>query len=139
MSDDSDSTADRPVEILDQPAPTPRPDLPTSWELVIADVEVRYPLAIPWMQTDELIGRVVADMRDRDRVGRERYGTPLTSYNGRDSIVDLYQELLDAAVYARTAITEGSLGFVGIYHSLLDHVMNVRAHIEARDAARRGA
>lgn len=50
--------------------------------------------------------RVIEDMRERDRVGRERYGTPLQSHNGRDGLVDLYQELLDAVVYIRKEIAE---------------------------------
>lgn len=47
-------------------------------------------------------------MRARDDVGRERYGTPLQAFNGRDAMVDLYQELLDAAVYARQVLAERS-------------------------------
>lgn len=49
---------------------------------------------------------VVADMQERDKVGRQRYGTPLQPNNGRDPLVDLYQELLDAVVYCRQAIYE---------------------------------
>lgn len=51
-------------------------------------------------------GLVLADMQARDQLGRARYGTPLQPFNGRDALVDLYQELLDAAVYARQAIYE---------------------------------
>jgi hypothetical protein len=49
---------------------------------------------------------VLADMRQRDQMGRDRYGTPLQPHNGRDALVDLYQELLDAAVYCRQVIYE---------------------------------
>lgn len=49
---------------------------------------------------------VIEDMRERDRVGRERYGTPLQAHNGRDALVDAYQEALDLAVYLRQAIEE---------------------------------
>jgi hypothetical protein len=49
---------------------------------------------------------VIEDMRDRDRVGRERYGTPLQANNGRDALVDAYQEALDLVVYLRQAIEE---------------------------------
>lgn len=52
---------------------------------------------------------VIADMRERDRVGRERYGTPLQANNGRDALVDAYQEALDLAVYLRQAIAERDL------------------------------
>jgi hypothetical protein len=49
---------------------------------------------------------VIKDMRDRDAVGRARYGTPLQAHNGRDALVDAYQEALDLAVYLRQAIFE---------------------------------
>lgn len=49
---------------------------------------------------------VLADMQARDAEGRRKYGVPLQPHNGRDALVDLYQELLDACVYARQAIYE---------------------------------
>ena len=49
---------------------------------------------------------VIADMKARDQLGRERYGTPLQPFNGRDALVDAYQEALDLAVYLRQAIEE---------------------------------
>lgn len=50
--------------------------------------------------------QVIKDMEDRRLVGIRRYGTPLQPFNGRDALVDLYQELLDAVVYIRQLITE---------------------------------
>ena len=44
--------------------------------------------------------------RDRDRVGRETYGTPLQAFNGRDALLDAYHECLDMAVYLKQAIIE---------------------------------
>lgn len=67
--------------ITDQPPPEPN-DNPAIWDLVIAD------------------------MRERDRIGRERYGTPLQAGNGRKMLVDAYQEILDLAVYLRGEIEE---------------------------------
>lgn len=49
---------------------------------------------------------VIADMRERDQIGRERYGTPLQAHNGRDALQDAYEEALDLAVYLRQAIEE---------------------------------
>ena len=69
------------AQIVDQPPPVPNEE-PGIWQLVIAD------------------------MADRDRVGRERYGTPLQPHNGRDALVDAYQECLDMVVYLRQAIEE---------------------------------
>lgn len=51
-------------------------------------------------------GLVVGDMIMRSTIGAERYGTPLRAYNGRDSLIDAYQEALDLAVYLRQAIYE---------------------------------
>ena len=51
---------------------------------------------------------VIADMQQRDITGAEKYGTHLQPFNGRDSLVDLYQELLDAVVYVRQKIYEES-------------------------------
>lgn len=49
---------------------------------------------------------VIADMRNRDNIGRQRYGTPLQANNGRDALVDAYQEALDLVVYLRQVIEE---------------------------------
>lgn len=49
---------------------------------------------------------VMVDMAGRDKLGRERYGTPLQPHNGRDVLRDAYEEALDLAVYLRTAIYE---------------------------------
>ena len=49
---------------------------------------------------------VMLDMLERDATGRERYGTRLQPHNGRDALVDAYQEALDLVVYLRQAIYE---------------------------------
>jgi hypothetical protein len=51
-------------------------------------------------------GMVIADLETRLQVGIQRYGTPLQPNNGRDALRDLYEELLDAACYARQCIAE---------------------------------
>ncbi len=72
-----------PTKNMSAPEPAPKAsDKPAMWDLVIGDME------------------------QRDRFGREKYGTPLQPHNGRDPLTDLYQELLDAAVYCRQAIYE---------------------------------
>ncbi len=50
--------------------------------------------------------QVVADMLKRDNEGREKYNTPLQAFNGRDSLQDAYEEVLDLAVYLKNAIIE---------------------------------
>ena len=49
---------------------------------------------------------VIKDMQDRDHVGRAKYGTPLQAHNGRNALIDAYQEALDLAVYLRQLIEE---------------------------------
>ena len=49
---------------------------------------------------------VIEDMRARDQVGLKRYQTRLQPFNGRDAMIDAYQEILDAAVYLRQLIYE---------------------------------
>jgi hypothetical protein len=69
------------AKIVDQPPPVQN-DRPAIQDLVIADVE------------------------ERKRIGMQRYGTLLKPHNGRDALVDLYQEILDAAQYVRQEIEE---------------------------------
>lgn len=49
---------------------------------------------------------VIADMQARDAEGRRKYGTPLQPFNGRDALVDAYQEGLDLVVYLRQVLEE---------------------------------
>lgn len=49
---------------------------------------------------------VIADLRERDRIGYAEYGKPMTTFDGRDSLWDAYEEVLDLAVYLRKAIEE---------------------------------
>lgn len=42
---------------------------------------------------------IVDDLHYRSRIGLERYGTTLKTNNGRDALIDTYEELLDAYVY----------------------------------------
>jgi hypothetical protein len=52
---------------------------------------------------------VRADLVKREEIGIERYGTALFPFNGRNSLVDAYQEALDLVVYIRQTIAEGGL------------------------------
>jgi hypothetical protein len=83
---DADTTAlppqlRRPRDAHDQPLPTPN-DGPSIHDLVAADIAARKAL------------------------GTSRYGTFLQPHNGRDSLLDAYQEALDLACYLRQAIAE---------------------------------
>jgi hypothetical protein len=49
---------------------------------------------------------VIADLEARSALGRVKYGQVLQAFNGRDPLIDLYQEILDAAQYCRQEIEE---------------------------------
>jgi len=49
---------------------------------------------------------VLSDMRDRIALGQERYGSKLKTFNGRDALVDAYQEAIDLVMYLRQEIEE---------------------------------
>lgn len=49
---------------------------------------------------------VMTDIIARDKFGEQKYKTKLQPFNGRDTLKDLYQELMDALVYTRTLLYE---------------------------------
>ena len=49
---------------------------------------------------------VQADIDERMEKGFKTYGEKLRAHNGRDPLVDAYQEVLDFAVYLRQEIYE---------------------------------
>jgi hypothetical protein len=55
---------------------------------------------------------VIRDIEQRRLVGIERYGTPLQAHNGRNPLVDAYQESLDQTTYLRQALEEQNWGWL---------------------------
>jgi hypothetical protein len=51
--------------------------------------------------------KIAEDIEARIRLGEKKYGTRLKSHNGRDAVLDLYQELLDSLNYAMQCDIEG--------------------------------
>lgn len=49
---------------------------------------------------------VIQDIEERKSIGVKRYGTTLQPHNGRDALLDAYQEAIDLAIYLRQAIFE---------------------------------
>ncbi len=49
---------------------------------------------------------VIADINTRREVGIERYGTALQAGNGRDALLDAYEEALDLCMYLKQAMVE---------------------------------
>lgn len=57
--------------------------------------------------TGPTIGPLVkADIDRRTDVGIKKYGEPLRANNGRDALVDAYEEAIDLVMYLRQAIEE---------------------------------
>jgi len=53
------------------------------------------------------VGELVKkDIDERIKVGTQRYGEPLRSFNGRNALVDAYQEALDLVNYLRQCLDE---------------------------------
>lgn len=70
---------------------------------------VKNPLTLPFAQQPAPIQNdnpaiwdlVIRDMQARDSFGEAKYHTRLQAFNGRDSLLDAYQEVLDLAVYLK--------------------------------------
>lgn len=59
------------------------------------------------MKQEPVLPLVLKDLTDRVEVrGRATYGRDLTTGDGRDSLWDAYEEVLDLAVYIRKEIEE---------------------------------
>lgn len=54
----------------------------------------------------DILPVVIQDLKDRSNMGKDKYGTVLQSHNGRDSLMDAYQEALDLVMYLRQALIE---------------------------------
>lgn len=67
-------------------------------------VATRQPMPQP--ATGDIQKLVIEDIEARREFGIKKYGTPLQAFNGRDALMDLYQELLDAVCYVRQLIEE---------------------------------
>ena len=50
--------------------------------------------------------QVIEDLEHRKQLGLSTYGTLLHPHNGRDAMVDLYEELLDACCYLKQLLVE---------------------------------
>ena len=70
----------------DNHAATPQPD-PKPGQIDVADV-------------------VISDIQARVAAGVKKYGTKLQTHNGRDALMDAYQEAIDLVMYLRQKILE---------------------------------
>lgn len=118
----------------------PRPGKgPAIWDLVIIDVRARLGRG----EEGVLVEKIVADGLARDEMGAKKYGQRLQADDGRDHLVDAYQEALDLAVYLRQEIAECWTGGLELerltsagklYRNAIDLVFDLAEAIRARKA-----
>lgn len=63
-------------------------------------------LPIPHGNGDDIATLVQQDIERRAQVGEKKYGERLMANNGRNALVDAYQEALDLCMYLRQLISE---------------------------------
>jgi hypothetical protein len=54
----------------------------------------------------DVLPLVMEDLKARDKMGTDKYGTTLQTHNGRDPLLDAYQEALDLVMYLRQTLAE---------------------------------
>lgn len=54
----------------------------------------------------EVYRLVIEDVEQRAAVGRRKYGVTLRPHNGRNALLDAYEEALDLAQYLKQALLE---------------------------------
>lgn len=55
---------------------------------------------------DVVLNKVLEDLEERAEFGKDKYDTYLRIFDDRDTLVDLYQELLDATMYCKKLLME---------------------------------
>lgn len=60
----------------------------------------------PTGEGEIVLNYVLEDIKSRAEMGKEKYGTYLRTYNGRDALWDCYQEAIDLVMYLRQRLLE---------------------------------
>lgn len=113
---------------MNEPQPAPQPnDNPAVWDLVIQEVQEFF--------SGPVANCLVKDMQERDAIGKERYGVRLQPFNGRDALIDAYQEIADCTVYAKQYALEhpDDADVQKLYKQSLLLVMFFKSRILARE------
>ena len=100
----------------DQVLPTP-----TGEEYVQDRIIAKTRLAIEQGVMDPQQGeQIIAQMEQSKQVGAERYGTPLQTFNGRDTLQDAAEEARDLYVYLNSLIQAREAQREGLVNAVLD-------------------
>lgn len=71
----------------------------TPGKVAAAILEQQLPETKPSFPQDNVFDHLIETLRAREEMGKERYGQSLHIFNGRNALIDLQQECLDALVY----------------------------------------
>lgn len=115
-----------------QPAPVDT-GAPPIWPLV-----VEYLVSSQVRRAHAVTALLGADMRARDEQGRAKYGVPLTADNGRDHLVDAYQEALDLCAYLRADVQVHTEEERAASWHLFEQAVDLAWALRIRLAIRRG-
>lgn len=111
--------------IEQQPTPIRRDDVPAAWDLVIEFTKNSTPdylIRVGAVSTNDvhrenvLKSLLLEDMADRRQFGLSKYGVLLAGDNGRNNLVDAYQESLDLLVYLANELYDRGL-MAGLQHN----------------------
>lgn len=64
------------------------------------------PEPMPTGDGETVLLDVINDLTARSETGREKYGTRLKTHNGRNALIDAYQEALDLCMYLKQCLME---------------------------------
>jgi hypothetical protein len=104
------------------------------------DAEAGQPLPVTTVKSVDVAVQVAASFKDlghpgiaqdieaRIAIGERKYGKRLQSFNGRDAVKDLYDEVLDALNYAKQIEIEG-LDSGGFFAVLTPIAVQVKARL----------
>lgn len=115
---DKTKTRSIPVSVVQQDPPVPVGNEVALWDVAIDILNERSRTFVFGVCAEEqqFMDLVEGDMKARDEFGLQKYGCRLQANNGRDFLIDMYQESLDLFVYSLAhddgEITNIALGLV---------------------------
>lgn len=92
------------------PQPPPKGDGEVVLDMVVADIKARIKDGSISGTEGGVAIAAIHDFEARSEEGSKKYGTRLKTFNGRDALMDAYQEAIDLVMYLRQAIAERAQG-----------------------------
>lgn len=135
VCDDDDDRKTTEIEddgattVFVRPQPPPQNALgPAIWPMIAEELEEAAQHA-----TSPVLTLVANDARMRHEDGMAKYGVPLVAENGRDHLVDAYQEALDGSVYLRAEYERGTKAAIGLFVKMKNLAVEIRGVLYERD------